>query len=308
MADTSEEHNVNSQMNQETPMDGKILAIPPASTDGLISGTIRLDDSVYSVEERGMHHGQAKGEVHMSTNSPVPGLSDSPPVQKPTLEIVPRTHGEEVHAENKAGELAPGGKIYQTPPNTESADFAPMAATGIAEVRTGDSIGTGNEHVSPASVPSDSRSSSWKDFSTQTVIGPGFPPSSTRPTSVPNFQTRHISKRREGPEYPTYPDQSFKALQNQQHPPLYHSRSPHRLRTQSSHSSQNLPYASSDNKEHNAVPPSSSGAKTVGNTPAQSPGLFTPPLDSKKGYMDDSEDGRSSTPMLHPTQHKEPRE
>ena len=147
---------------------------------------------------------------------------------------------------------------------------------------------------------------SWKDFSTQTVIGPTFIPGSTRPTSVPNFQSTH--RRREGPEYPTYPDQSFAALQSQVYPPPYSPGLPPSLRTRSSHPSQNFSASSTDVYAVREFPQTSSGAKTVGSTPAQSPGLFSPMFPTRRQWAGGSDDGRAGTPMLHPSHHKAPKE
>ena len=129
-----------------------------------------------------------------------------------------------------------------------------------------------------------------------------------RPTSVPNFQHSHTSRRREGPDYPKYPDQSFKALENQRHPPSHRPSSPHPVRTRSSHLSQSSSVSLSDSQASGDLPRVASGAKTVGNTPAQSPGLFTPTLSSRGHRQKDTEERRSNTPMLHPTHQKPPKE
>ena len=144
-----------------------------------------------------------------------------------------------------------------------------------------------------------------RDFSTQTVVGPTSNPQPTRPTSVPSFQTQSpVRRRRDGPGYPTYPDQSFAALQSQHYPVPYQ---PHPLRTRSSHPSQGSSYSSSSSKsrEYYVMP---SGAKTAGNTPSQSPGLFTPTTSRNRNAGDDSEDSQYSTPLLHPSHLQAPKE
>ncbi|KAL8787117.1 MAG: hypothetical protein Q9195_007899 [Heterodermia aff. obscurata] len=141
----------------------------------------------------------------------------------------------------------------------------------------------------------------WRESATQTVIGPSNPKSAmTRPTSVPNLNTKSTSRkaRRDGPDYPIYPDQSFAALHSQQHPRPYQ---PHPLRTRSSHSSQSSSYSSiSSRQSRDFTMPS--GAKTMGNTPAQSPGLFSPTL--ARGRTDDV----TRTPTLHPSHLQTPTE
>lgn len=140
----------------------------------------------------------------------------------------------------------------------------------------------------------------WKESDIQTVIGPSTTKlPMTRPTSVPNLNTNPASKRRrDGLDYPVYPDQSFAALQSQQHARPYQ---PHPLRTRSSHSSHNSSYSSISSRQSRDFM-MQSGAKTMGNTPAQSPGLFSPTL--PRGRPDDA----TRTPTLHPSHLQTPTE
>lgn len=163
--------------------------------------------------------------------------------------------------------------------------------------------GSTNSHLDTSSTPvsPDSRASTWKDYMSS------FNPKGNRPVSVPNFQSKPMSRRREGPDYPNYPDQSFRALQNQQYPPPYRPGEPHHLRTRSSQPYHNLSFSSSDETPGRGYPPISSGAKTVGNTPAQSPGLFTPIL-AKRHWTGEPSEAHSSTPMLHPAHLQAPKE
>ena len=124
-------------------------------------------------------------------------------------------------------------------------------------------------------------------------------PESTRPTSVPNLQTAALQRRRDVQDYPQYPNQSFAALQK--NPPH-----PHPLRTRTSNPLHNLSYSSTNPNSATMGPHLPSGAKTVGNTPAQSPGLFSPA--SSKRSTNESEDGGYQTPMLHPTHLQAPKE
>lgn len=142
-----------------------------------------------------------------------------------------------------------------------------------------------------------------RDFSAHTVLGPTSNPQPPRPTSVPNL-TKSTGRRRRDGEYPNYPDQSFVALQSQHYPPPYR---PHRLRTRSSNPSQGSSYSSGTSRSRDGtnMPP---GAKTTGNTPAQSPGLFTPTISRSKNLGDESEESHYSTPLLHPTHLQAPKE
>ena len=162
------------------------------------------------------------------------------------------------------------------------------------------------ESSTPASP--DSHPMTWKEFSAKHQAVPITSSSTTRPTSVPNFQSQSISRRREGPEYPNYPDQSFRALQDPQYSYPYRPVSPRPLRTRSSQLSQNSSFSASDPQPTADLPRIPSGAKTVGNTPAQSPGLFSPTFQAKRQWPCNADDSRVNTPMLHPTHHKPPKE
>lgn len=128
-----------------------------------------------------------------------------------------------------------------------------------------------------------------------------------RPTSVPILMSNSPStrRRRDGPECPRYPDQSFAALQS---PPWPASYQPHPLRTRSSHASQNSSFSSIPSRNSRDQIALVTGAKTVGGTPAQSPGLFSPVYPASRSQMDESEDSQSSTPLMHPAHTQTPKE
>ena len=126
-----------------------------------------------------------------------------------------------------------------------------------------------------------------------------YNPGNTRPTSVPNLQSSSLSRRRDGPDYPQYPNQSFAALQK-------HPAHPHPLRTRGSNPLHELSYTSSNVSSSNNLPHVSPGSRTVGSTPAQSPSLFSPTYGKKPAS--ESEDAGYSTPLLHPTHLQAPKE
>jgi serine/threonine protein kinase len=105
---------------------------------------------------------------------------------------------------------------------------------------------------------------------------------------------------------PNYPNQSYAALQFQQHP------TSHPLRTRSSHpahfSSQSVSHISTfglPNEHRHGI--LDSGSRTVGNSPASSPGLFdpdTPPL--RHTYIPDNIN--YSSLWEHPSQRQAPKE
>lgn len=140
-------------------------------------------------------------------------------------------------------------------------------------------------------------SSLTTDFSTQAVIGPTS-------FSQPARLKTHMRRRRDGPEYSTYLNQTFVGPQSQHYLPNYQ---PHPLRTRSSHPSQGTPCPTITprSRAYSALP---SGAKTLGNTPTQSPGLFTPTTKRHNILGDESEESPYHTPMLHPTHLQKPKE
>jgi len=193
-------------------------------------------------------------------------------------------------SETTAEHFSPGYFGQQLPQTTSTSDSSqPTSSTSLSSLAS---------HPDSHSLSYNSRSSSWRDISTQTAI-----PESNRPTSVPNFRSQFLTQRREIEDHPVHQTQSFAALQSQQYPPPYQ---PHPLRARSSHTSQNS-FSGSDAKPLKELPQTPSGAKTVGNTPAQSPGLFSPMFSSRK-VAPDSDDGHYSVPTMHTAHLGEPKE
>ncbi|KAL8694545.1 MAG: hypothetical protein Q9218_000801 [Villophora microphyllina] len=129
----------------------------------------------------------------------------------------------------------------------------------------------------------------------------------SRPTSVPTVisSSTSLRKSRDGPEYPRYPDQSFASLQSQHYLPPHQT---YPLRTRSSHISQNSSFSSIPSHGSRDHIPTVTGARTVGNTPAQSPGVFSPVYPASRTQVEESEDSQTSTPLLHPAHMQTPKE
>ncbi|KAF1955483.1 kinase-like protein [Byssothecium circinans] len=126
-----------------------------------------------------------------------------------------------------------------------------------------------------------------------------------RANSVDSYQAHTPpSKRQDGPYYP---NQSYAALQSQQH---HFAHGHHVFYPKSSHPTHHAGYSVSH------IPTSGpehyrdimdTGSRTAGNSPANSPGLFksdSPPLHHSKR----SEDNLYSTPWLHPAHRQAPKE
>lgn len=204
------------------------------------------------------------------------------------------------YAEAPAGIESQPEEYFPPAPQTTPhiTDVAKEPSISVAVVELASRIGSDAPSLSSPSTPSEPANLS-RDAAPENVVGPAYNPESTRPTSVPNFQSASLSRRRDISDYPQYPNQSFAALQK-------HSAHPHPLRTRTSNPLHELSSTSSNASTPNYLPHVPSGARTTGNTPAQSPGLFSPILGQKPATEPD--DGGYSTPMLHPTHLQAPKE
>ena len=174
--------------------------------------------------------------------------------------------------------------------STAVTDFPRAESTSTLSSRVGDVVEGGHLDSDSAPESPDHRPPVWRGHSAQTIL-PILHPEPSRPTSVP------IRSRRDGPGYPSYPNQSFSALQSQIYTPSY---PPRPLKARNSHSSQSsLNTSSVTDSRH--PPTMASGAKTVGSTPIHSPRLFTPTMSRNRASGDESEDSHYNTPLLHHT-------
>lgn len=292
--------------------------MPPLSTEALQLNGLGSNHITFRA------HDQAIGPPHLDGFDPIHVGKDSPTMEEdqmktpmlehPPLVIesiasklsdTPQSEDQQQYQGNGEEDITLSGHpdyfTRKIPQRSFAADISRtpsssnVSSTGLSGY-TNSQNDTSSTPVSP-----ESRASVWKDYM------PLFNPESNRPVSVPNFQSKSLSQRREGPDYPNYPDQSFKALQSQHYPPPYQPGESHHLRTRSTHPSQHQSFSSSDEIPARGYPQIPSGAKTVGNTPAQSPGLFTPIL-SKKHWTGEPDETRSATPMLHPAHLQAPKE
>jgi serine/threonine protein kinase len=113
-------------------------------------------------------------------------------------------------------------------------------------------------------------------------------------------------QRRDGP---VYPNQSYAALHLQQHPPLHHppvarSRSSHPAHSAGHSLSGLATFGLSDEHYRDVM---DSAPRTVGNTPATSPGLFDP-SNRRSHHFEQPDDGLYSSPWLHHTHRQAPKE
>ena len=308
MAAPSGDTSIGEHASKESPLAGPSPLIPP------LSANMERPNAKHAGDMDPVPEGQSQSIESEVVKKVPPSSSEyhmpNSGAPSPAAATMSAAEQKESRGQSKvadAGTTKPEGSDYfapKTPENSNVTDFA-QNTVPTSGASSKDYSSTSKPHYSLTGIGLEENGSSWRDLSTETAINRSFAPGSTRPTSVPNFQSR----RREGADYPTYPNQSFAALHNQIYPPIYSPSLQYTARTGSSNPPHTFSASSTDvqtvSKDN---PHSNSGSKTVGNTPAQSPSLFTPAFANRAKWAGGSDDGRSNTPMLHPTHHKAPKE
>ncbi|KAL9075584.1 MAG: hypothetical protein Q9157_003966, partial [Trypethelium eluteriae] len=243
----------------------------------------------------------ASGDSESTPRSEVPSIADNqslPPMYHAVEEpgyFAPRPLPYHASANKSTGSipLQPAQSQSVPPPSL----LAESVASGAHRITRPSS--TSFDHHGRPTVQRDLSSTSTA--STATVTAASFDP-----VSQPASNTRKPPQ-----EYPQFPNQAYAALQSQLHPSPYPPPPPPPFRARSAHPSD---YASSST----AVSPfndprarliTESGSKTVGNSPAGSPGLFTPTASPVRAHASHfEEDGYYSTPYLHFTHMQAPKE
>ncbi|OAL48719.1 kinase-like protein [Pyrenochaeta sp. DS3sAY3a] len=127
-----------------------------------------------------------------------------------------------------------------------------------------------------------------------------------RASSVDPILSSIPASRRDGP---VYPNQSYAALHLQQHPtphvpPIVRSRTTHPTHSAANSLSSLATFGIHDEHYRDLV---DSGARTVGNSPVSSPGLFDP-TNRRSANIEQRDDGLYSSPWLHHTHRQPPKE
>ena len=317
MATSDREGTTRKPDGQEVSFGGTLPITPPRSTDSLCLEAARSNYLTSQIYSQAFEPPLSKGgSVHAKHDASAVDEDQmkTPKIENPPLAVeslVSKLSGPGQHEDQQQHQRSGDEDILVTrypdyftqkvPQEPFVADISRTpSSSNVSSIGLSGSTDSQRD-TSSTPVSPDSRANAWRDFM------PSFNPESNRPVSVPNFQSRPLSRRRDGPDYPNYPDQSFKALQHQQYPPPYQPGEPHHLRTRNSHPSHDMSSSSIDDTPARGYPQVPSGAKTVGNTPAQSPGLFTP-LSSKKHWTNEFDEARAGTSMLHPAHLQAPKE
>lgn len=236
------------------------------------------------------------GQLRTPT-SEYPSTVPTPATSWTSQELPQTVHDSQSGNSGSAQQLVSQNGCYFTTRAGLSSDAAeihttPSTTTWSSESRTS-SVGDRLDSVSAPQSPG----GRWRDFSSQNTPDDTETP---RPTSLPIKRDEAHSRNR-----PNYPNQSFAALQAQYIPQHYPR--PHPLRTRSSHPSQHQSYLADVSRRSRELSSMSVGAKTAGNTPAQSPGLFSPTFSPNRSAAE-HEDGQYNTPLLHPSHMQAPKE
>ena len=179
-------------------------------------------------------------------------------------------------------------------PNSETAEYPTATSTStLSSESRASSIPDKLDSVSAPQSPG----TDWRECSSRETPSDIETP---RPASLPAKPNDTHSRT-----HPNYPNQSFAALQAQYIPPHYPR--PRPLRTRSSHPSQHQSYSADASRRSREISSTSGVAKTAGNTPAHSPGLFSPTFSSNRS-AEEHEDGQYNTPLLHPSHMQAPKE
>lgn len=258
-------------------IEGRAPRLPPIST----AGALDLDDSISDNDP---------ARTPTSELSSIPSLVHTPAVSwtSEDLNMLPQGLPSQ---DPKYGQLLMKQRADYFSPSSQNTHATDSSrATDKASTPPeldGDLICVRRSSNSASQSPEPRLQSLTRGPSNQTVIGPT---SSSQPARL----RTQMRRRRDGPEYSAYLNETFTAAQ--QHPP----NQPQPLRTQGMAYSATTPQS----RAYSALP---SGAKTVGNTPTQSPGLFT--LKTRHNAQgDESEESPYNTPMLHPTHLQKPKE
>lgn len=298
MAVPIKEASVGGHVGQEVLVGGKMPDTPPSFDDAVGADAPSGQNSSHTASDPGKRVEEVPSRL-AEDNSVTPTSEYPPLIQAPTD---PQSSTNVQDLPQSLSKLKTGGEAS----TSADGDYFIQKRTTFSSMspRLNKRPTSSQPDGSQILIPTEKGGSSWRDISTQTVIGPTHETGSARQTSLPDYHTTPLSQSQQVQDYPQYPDQSFAALQSHPYSPPYKH---HPIRTRDSLPAQNLNYTPNDQisvKDPQFLP---SGAKSVGNTPAQSPGLFSPMFPTKKSGTE-TEDVHHVTSMLHPSHRQAPKE
>ncbi|KAL8861257.1 MAG: hypothetical protein Q9178_002473 [Gyalolechia marmorata] len=201
------------------------------------------------------------------------------------------------------------GFAPEVAPDNDYDNYSRVTSTSTLASSTCGSVDNCHNTTSSAQYSPPSQPLTMREISNPAITSMPFDGKLPRPTSVPVVTSNFTSSRRDRDDtkYPKYPHQSFDdlpSLQSQHSQPYQ----PHPSRTRSSHPSQNHSFSSIPSRGSADQMVLAVGAKTVGSTPSQSPGLLDSIFPTGRSQVEESEDSQTSTPLLHPAHMQTPKE
>ena len=241
--------------------------------------------------------GYNSGDSESTPRSEVPSNADNnnyPQASHATEEpgyFAPRPLPYHTHANKSTGSLSSQPAQSQSvPPPSFLAENVASSARGITRPSS-----TSFDHHGRPTVQRDFSSTSTASTATVTAA-------SSDSAAFPI-----ITSQRSQHDYPQFPNQAYAALQSQLHP----SPHPPSYRARSTNPSEYTSFSAVATPLHHpqARLVTEPGSKTAGNSPAGSPGLFTPTASPIRPNLHSfDEDGSYATPYLHYTHRQAPKE
>ena len=261
----------------------------------------------------------------LSSVSPAPAQvsTDSPNVHAsliqpgnvsttPQLDDASAPQRSHIDAEAISNERPPPADDYFTPTaylshSVESKNESPVetaAQTALSRQTTRSSDNTGRtnpEHFFPDSSLGQHLSAQRQTIATASINHS----SSTSDERMPDHYRR--APRRSATEHPQYPNQSLSALSAQVHPEVHHAPYDSRPMPGRQHAPNPIGlFATATTSTHNSG--DERQARTAGNTPIQTPHLFSPRAPRYPSPIVGDKDSPIPSPYLHPVQPQVPKE
>lgn len=238
------------------------------------------------------------GEADNTPRSEVPAVSDA--VRETLLHHTSSLDAEPSYFSPQPLRVLPS-QIPHTDPSTEP---SPTGSDSALDPPRSSSLTSSWRATGPSPVPlpESDRPSYQRDISSTSTASAA----TVRANSVDAAQAYLPPRTRDGP---VYPNQSYAALQMQQHS----THAPYILRAKSSQPAHHSGYSMSHISafglpgEHYRGGLMDTGSRTVGNSPASSPGLFSP-NEPRLRHNEQSDDNLYSGPWLHYTHRQPPKE
>ncbi|KAK4988850.1 hypothetical protein LTR50_003695 [Elasticomyces elasticus] len=247
----------------------------------------RVMDSRNTRQDETAGRSQSMGDPEGSDNTP----RSEAPARTPSSPYMSQSAEESYFSLKRTGGGAASGRSSRL----SSANASPVRNANASTTSANSGL-SGLQHLLLSPESACERPVPQRDLSSMSAASVESTDSSV--TVIPT--TYRIDQHAQSYRRPTFPNQAHSALQQQLHPPPH---LPPPLRTRSSHPAQPLNFSAAIAALHQ------SGSRTVGNSPAVTPGLFSPTSPRlRPTYTPTDEQGGYSSPYLHFTHRQAPKE